>query len=236
MEFNANDELAVNVHDVIEHVSHHIRYYTNVNDYSSSAGASVGQVFATSRYKKVITKIEADFNPLGGADEYLIRLDETEDNNDIKAKLATSNTRSTAGGTAGIRTFRFHDGAGEPGVTINGGIRLGVLLSRLGDNSDSATQAVHGAQAGNSPNEDYDDGSLDFALVNDVVYQHINPGVGTSTHSHGTDIRANFKIYYTLIIEHGDLVGAAPELDRTRLKMPRMRLSAPSPANVSLRR
>ena len=218
LEFNANDELAVNVHDVIEHVSHHIRYYTNVNDYSSSAGASVGQVFTTSRYKKVITKIEADFNPLGGADEYLIRLDETEDNNDIKAKLATSNTRSTAGGTAGIRTFRFHDGAGEPGVTINGGIRLGVLLSRLGDSSDSATQAVHGAQAGNSPNEDYDDGSLDFALVNDVVYQHINPGVGTSTHSHGTDIRANFKIYYTLIIEHGDLVGAAPELDQDQVE------------------
>ena len=218
LEFNANDELAVNVHDVIEHVSHHIRYYTNVNDYSSSAGASVGQVFTTSRYKKVITKIEADFNPLGGADEYLIRLDEVEDNNDIKAKLVTSNTRSTAGGTAGIRTFRFHDGAGEPGVTINGGIRLGVLLSRLGDSSDTPTQAVHGAQAGNSPNEDYDDGSLDFALVNDVVYQHINPGVGTSTHSHGTDIRANFKIYYTLIIEHGDLVGAAPELDQDQVE------------------
>ena len=69
LEFNANDELAVNIHDVIEHVGHHIRYYTNVNDYSSSAGASVGQVFTTSRYKKVITKIEADFNPLGGADE-----------------------------------------------------------------------------------------------------------------------------------------------------------------------
>ena len=207
LEFNANDELAVNIHDVIERVGHHIRYYTNVNDYSSSAGASVGQVFTTSRYKKVITKIEADFNPLGGADEYLIRLDEVEDNNDIKTKLAVSNTRSTAGGTAGVRSFRFHDGAGEPGVTINGGINLGVLLSRLGDNSDSATQAVHGAEAANSPAEDYDDASLDFVLVNDVVYQHINPGVGTSTHSHGTDIRCNFKIYYTVIIDHGHLLG-----------------------------
>ena len=115
---------------------------------------------------------------------------------------------STAGGTAGVRSFRFHDGAGEPGVTINGGIHLGVLLSRLGDNSDSATQAVHGAEAANSPAEDYDDASLDFVLVNDVVYEHINPGVGTSTHSHGTDIRCNFKIYYTVIIDHGDLVWA----------------------------
>ena len=132
LEFNANDELAVNIHDVIERVGHHIRYYTNVNDYSSSAGASVGQVFTTSRYKKVITKIEADFNPLGGADEYLIRLDEVEDNNDIKTKLAVSNTRSTAGGTAGVRSFRFHDGAGEPGVTINGGINLGDTAESIG--------------------------------------------------------------------------------------------------------
>ena len=84
---------------------------------------------------------------------------------------------------------------------------LVILLSRLGDNSDSATQAVHGAEAANSPAEDYDDASLDFVLVNDVVYEHINPGVGTSTHSHGTDIRCNFKIYYTVIIDHGHLLG-----------------------------
>ena len=96
-----------------------------------------------------------------------------------------------------------------------------MLLSRLGDNSDSATQAVHGAEAANSPAEDYDDASLDFALVNDVVYQHINPGVGTSTHSHGTDIRCNFKIYYTVIINHGDLLGEgsvnAAHIDRKTL-------------------
>ena len=105
----------------------------------------------------------------------------------------------------GVSTF--HDGAGEPGVMINGGIRLGVLLSRLGDNSNSATQAVHGSEASNSPAEDYDDASLDFELVADVVYQHIDPAVGASTHSHGTDIRCNFKIFYTLIIDHGNLVG-----------------------------
>ena len=45
------------------------------------------------------------------------------------------------------------------------------------------------------------------SLVADVVYQHIDPAVGASTHSHGTDIRCNFKIFYTLIIEHGSLVG-----------------------------
>ena len=207
LEFNASDEVGVNIHDVIEHLQHRIRYFTHVNDYSSSAGASVGQAYNTSQHKKVITKVEAQFNPLGGADEYLVRLVELEDNNEIKVKIAVSNTRSTAGGTAGIRSFNFHDGAGEPGVTISGGIRLGVLLSRLGDNSDSATQAIHGAEASTSPAEDYDDASIDFDLDNDVVYQHIDPAVGTSTHSHGTDIRGNLKIFYTLIVEHGNLVG-----------------------------
>ena len=208
LEYDAtNEQFGVNVHDVIEHLQHRIRYHTSANDYSSSAGASVGQRYRTSQYRKVITKVEALFNPLGGADEYLVRLVELEDNNEIKTKIAVSNTRSTAGGTAGVRSFNFHDGAGEPGVMINGGILLGVLLSRLGDNSDSATQAVHGSEASNSPAEDYDDASLDFELVNDIVYQHIDPAVGASTHSHGTDVRGNFKIFYTLIIPHGSLVG-----------------------------
>ena len=33
------------------------------------------------------------------------------------------------------------------------------------------------------------------------------PLLAASTHSHGTDIRGNIKIFYTLIIDHGNLVG-----------------------------
>ena len=40
-----------------------------------------------------------------------------------------------------------------------------------------------------------------------MVYQHIDPAIGASTHSHGTDIRGNIKIFYTLIVDHGNLVG-----------------------------
>ena len=40
-----------------------------------------------------------------------------------------------------------------------------------------------------------------------MVYNHIDPAVNASTHSHGTDIRGNFKIFYTNIIDHGQLVG-----------------------------
>ena len=40
-----------------------------------------------------------------------------------------------------------------------------------------------------------------------MVYQHIDPAIGASTHSHGTDIRGNIKIFYDVIIDHPHLVG-----------------------------
>ena len=114
------------------------------------------------------------------------------------------------------RAFNFHDADGDVGVAIDGSIRLGILISRLGDNSDSAVAAIHGAEAGNSPRESYDDASVDFALENGVVYQHIDPAIGATTHSHDTQIRGNIKIFYTLIVDHGNLVGdAGPSTRRT---------------------
>ena len=148
-----------------------------------------------------------------GADAYLVRLDEMNADNSIKAKLFTSQTRHAPFGLGtAARAFTFHDADGDPGVILEKGIRLGILISRLGDNSDSAVAAIHGTEVSSSPRETYDDASVDFALENDVVYQHIDPAVGASTHSHGTDIRGNIKIFYTLIIDHGNIASAPPEL------------------------
>ena len=47
---------------------------------------------------------------------------------------------------------------------------------------------------------------LTFDYVTSLVYQHINPAINADTHSHGTDIRGNIKIYYTLILDHGNFV------------------------------
>ena len=208
LEFNASDELSVNVQDVIEHLQERIQYHTNSGNYSSDAGATVGQAYATSQYRKTITKVEVLLNPLVGADGYLVRLDELNADNSIKAKLFTSQTRSAPFGLGvSARAFNFHDADGDVGVTIDGSIRLGILISRLGDNSDSAVAAIHGTEVSSSPRESYDDASTDFDLENDVVYQHIDPAIGASTHSHGTDIRGNIKIFYTVIIDHGNLVG-----------------------------
>ena len=137
-----------------------------------------------------------------------MRLDELNADNSIKAKLFTSQTRSAPFGLGvTARAFNFHNADGDVGVNIDGSIRLGILISRIGDNSDSAVAAVHGTEASSSPRESYDDASTDFDLENDVVYQHIDPAIGASTHSHGTDIRGNIKIFYELIIDHGNLVG-----------------------------
>ena len=137
------DELAVNVQDVISHTQARIQYHTASNNYSSSGGATVGQIYQTSQYRKLVTKVEVLLNPLVGADGYLVRLDEVNADNSIKAKLFTSNTRSAPFGL-GItpRAFTYHNADGDPGVILEKGIRLGVLISRLGDNSDSAVAAV----------------------------------------------------------------------------------------------
>ena len=133
LDYNDDDELYVNIQDVIEHLQERIRYYTSANTYGD-AGASVGQVYETSQYRKIITKVEVLFDPLVGADAFLVRLVELNSDNSIKAKLFTSNTRSSPFGAGGaVRSFTFHNAAGDPGVRIGKGIRLGILLSRTGD-------------------------------------------------------------------------------------------------------
>ena len=209
LEFNTDDELGVNVTDVVETLQERIRHFTTTGNYSSDAGASVGQAFNLGPHRTRITKVQFDFAPLAGADSFLVRLEELESNNEIKAKLHTSNTRlnSALSIGGGPRTFNFHDADGELGVIVDRGIRLGILLSRLGDDSDSAVQAIHGSEDSDSPSETYDDASTDFALDGGIVYQHINPAIGASTHSHDSMIRGNIKIFYTVIIDHGYLVG-----------------------------
>ena len=55
-----------------------IQYHTASNNYSSDAGATVGQAYGTSQYRKIITKVEVLLNPLVGADGYLVRLGRVE--------------------------------------------------------------------------------------------------------------------------------------------------------------
>ena len=138
-------------------------------------------------------------NALSGALEVEVNAD-----NSIKAKLfSIEHSERTAGGT-GVTRKGFHGTTtrmANPGVIIGeGGIRLGALISRLGDNSDSAVASGSWGTGGRNagPREEYDDdASVDFALENDVVYQHIDPAIGASYpfpwHRHS---RPTSKSYY----------------------------------------
>ena len=149
-----------------EHLQERIRYFTSGNNYSSDAGASVGQAYNTSAYRKRRSQRWRSIRSttLAGADSFLVRLDELESNNEIsKAKLFTSNTRS---GPFGARFRRKVVHLPRRKRRSWGDHRqehptLGILLSRLGgiDDAIARWRLVHGSEASNSPNETYDDAS-----------------------------------------------------------------------------
>ena len=80
LEFNAMDELAVNVQDVIEHTaSAHPVPHGIEQLFQHRRGATVGQIYQTpANTASSVTKVEVLLNPLVGADGYLVRLDEVE--------------------------------------------------------------------------------------------------------------------------------------------------------------
>ena len=144
LEFDDSDQVGVNIHDVIEHLQERIQYKTDSTHYDSG-GASVGQTYDTSAFRKTITKITALFEPLSGADGYVARLYEVAANNDIITKIADSNSLSGPFGLGATpRTFKFSTASGEAGVPISGGIRLAILVSRTGDDSDSDARPCMG--------------------------------------------------------------------------------------------
>ena len=132
LEWDSNSQFGVRVQDVIEHLQERIRYFTFATG-TSDAGATVGAAYTTSGYRKLITKVDVNFAASSGSDSFVVRLDELNSDNSIKAKLFTSATRPTSelGTVRNTHHFLFHNAAGDVGVPIDAGIRLGVLLSRL---------------------------------------------------------------------------------------------------------
>ena len=197
--------LGVNVHDVIEHLSEHIRYFTNSSSFPN-AEATVGQAYNTSDFQKNISHIKATFLVPSGGANYVARILRVSGGNQVLEVLGTS-AQITPHGEVEGRTFRFTDSGNDVGVALAPNVRIAIVISRLGSGGSAASLAINGSQASASPDKTYDDADMDFVLANDVVYQHENPGVGTNTHTHGSDIRANIGIYYNLSYNHGSLVG-----------------------------
>ena len=128
LEWDSNSQFGVRVQDVIEHLQERIRYFTFATG-TSDAGATVGAAYTTSGYRKLITKVDVNFAASSGSDSFVVRLDELNSDNSIKAKLFTSATRPTSelGTVRNTHHFLFHNAAGDVGVPIDASIRLGVL-------------------------------------------------------------------------------------------------------------
>ena len=205
LEFDATSgDLGVSVHDVIEHLQEHVEYFTGTPyDYSTGGGESEGQIYTTSAFQKTITRIRFRFVPVPGT-RYEARIFQVHDDRRIHSLLGTSQFRTID--SAGSHHFDFVSSTNEVGIPIAGGTRIAIVLSRLGG---GIVSGVHGTESSSSPSTSYDDADTDFVLQNSVVYDSENPPVDHSSHSHGdhNDIRGNIEIFYTLIYDHGTLVG-----------------------------
>ena len=124
LNFSATDELSVNVQDVIEHLQERIQYFT-FDISTSDAGATIGGVFNTSACRKLITKVDFNFAASAQAESLIVRLDELNTDNSIKAKLFGSAVRpqSELGTNRASHHFVFHNAAGEVGVVVDRNIR-----------------------------------------------------------------------------------------------------------------
>ena len=208
LQFDGSDQLGVNISDVVEHLQQRIRYYTSDTLDHDTEGSAAGQVYTTSRYPKNISTIKAEVRP-DTPSIYKAGIYTVDDNNQILASLGQSaDTDEIPSGASQILTFSMLDDADDSlGVPLSGNERIAVLIRRAGAGNSAHTRLRRGGEAANSPNESYPDAELDFVLENHVVYQHEDPANGNNTESHGTSIRGNIRIFYTVTIDHGSLIG-----------------------------
>ena len=208
LQFDGSDQLGVNISDIVEHLQQRIRYYTSDTLDHSTGGSAAGQVYTTSLYPKNIATVKAEVRP-DTPSVYKAGIYTVNDDNDIIAILGQSaDSDEIPSGSSHTLTFSMLDSVDDSlGVPLSGSERIAVLIRRVGAGNNADTRLRRGGEATNSPNASYPDAVNDFVLVNHVVYQHENPANGNDTESHGTSIRGNIRLFYTVTIDHGSLVG-----------------------------
>ena len=72
----SSGSLGVSIHDVVEHLSQRIQYYTNENNYDTD-GSGAGQVYDSSRYPKNLQWVKAFIRVPLGVDDAIYRLGST---------------------------------------------------------------------------------------------------------------------------------------------------------------
>ena len=200
--------LGVSIHDVVEHLSQRIQYYTNENNYDTD-GSGAGQVYNSSRYPKNLNWVKAFIRVPLGVDDALYRAGvyRVASDNEILEVLGQSETTGIITDTGTYRFDFLAEDTSALGIPLEGSERIMVLIRRIGAGDTAETGLRHGSEDDDSPNASYPDAAVDFVLANHVIVQHENPTVGQTTHSHGGGIRGNLQLGYVVIIDHGSLVG-----------------------------
>ena len=200
--------LGVSIHDVVEHLSQRIQYYTNENNYDTD-GSGAGQVYNSSRYPKNLQWVKAFIRVPLGVDDAIYRAGvyRVASDNEILEVLGQSETTGIITVTGTYRFDFLAESTSALGIPLDGGERIMVLIRRIGAGNTAETGLRHGSEDDDSPNASYPDAAVDFVLANHVIVQHENPAIGQTTHSHGGGIRGNLQLGYVVIIDHGALVG-----------------------------
>ena len=209
LKFNASDELAVNVTDVIDRLNETVEYYSNEtgNEYDDGGHASMGEDYDTSAHRHIIHKVQIDINGADTSNGFwragVFAIDAA---GTITAVLGRSNTE-------GIDVDQRHTFAFPVDVEVPASQRIRILGTRVDNDgeSGSGTRSAHlsrGDEDAASPRESYDDAHSDFVRIRHVRANTSFPDVGDTTHDHAADsVRGDIKIWYTLKIDHGNLVG-----------------------------
>ena len=207
--WDGSGQLSVNVTDVIDSLNETVEYYSDEtgNEYDDGGHASMGEDYDTSAHRHIIHKVQIDIN---GADTtngfWRAGVFAIDAGGDITAVLGRSDTE-------GIDVDQRHTFVFPNPVEVPASQRIRILGSRVDNDgeSGSGTRSAHlsrGDEETASPRESYDDAHLDFARIRHVRVNHAFPDVGDTTHDHGADsVRGDIKIYYTVKLDHGDLVG-----------------------------
>ena len=200
LQFNADDELSVAITEVIEHLSQQIRYFTSDSgDYSTGGSVQPDRSTRRTPTRRNLFKVQAQIRPTTGS-IYRAGVYEVASDNEILAVLGESEDSAELAQNQ-THLVKFD-------LSVVGETDLGVPLD--GDETDRrADTARRRRQRGRHPRaqrwrgcrlalrESYADARNDFVLINHVIYRHEDPAVGNTTHSHGTSIRGNLRLYYS---------------------------------------
>ena len=131
--------LAVSIHDVVEHLSERVRYYTDAIAYNTD-GSAAGQVYNTSRYPKNLQWVKAILRVPAGVSDAIYRAGayRVDSDNHILEVLGESGASGIITGTGntglisryGYECVRYPTGGSE---------RIEILIRRVGAGNTADT-------------------------------------------------------------------------------------------------